>query len=337
MVNTNIGVNEKSFEEVLKSVEKRGRPAFEAAKEAILEEHVQNKTVRRALDYYARSLWFDVHHAGLLSLACEAVGGKPDETTLIGAATILLRGGIDVHDDVIDRQEKKMDKLTVYGKYGSSIAILAGDAMLFKGFTLLGEATAPFSREKRRTIMDVVNNAFFEIGDAVADEIEFREDPRLLPKVYYEKVVKGKAVGVEVHMRIGALVGGGTKSEIEALARYGRIFGIVATVRDDLIDMYEPEELQTKIRNECPPLPILYAAKNRLIRKRVDSLLKKKRVTHDDAHEILDITLTSQGYQKLRKDLRKIAKRGMSDLATLKIKGTRNLLLLALAMLTKDL
>lgn len=337
MVNANTGGNGKSFEEILKSVEERGTPAFEAAKKAILEENFQNKMVRRALDYYAHNLWFDVHHAGLLSLACEAVGGKPNETALIGAATILLRGGIDIHDDIIDRQEKKIDKLTVYGKYGASIAILAGNAMLFKGFTLLDEAIAPFSREKRRTIMDVVKNAFFEIGDAVANELEFRKNPTVAPDDYFNKVIKSKAVGVEAHMRIGAIIGGGTEEETSQLAQLGRTLGILTTIRDEIIDVYEPKELQDRLENEVPPLTILYALKDRQTKEKMKKILGKKRLTQADAYKILDVMVESREYQRLRKYLGKIVMVSLDRTGQFRNTEAKNILRYLLSMSMKDI
>lgn len=328
--------NGKLFGKTLKLIEDRGGFALETARKAINGEKIQNATVREALNYYMQNLWFDVHHAGLLSMACEAVGGNPNKTIPIGAATIMLRGGIDIHDDVIDHQKIKMKKPTVYGKYGTNIAILAGNALLFKGFALLNEAISPFSKEKRKTITDLIKSAFFEIGDAVANEVEFRKNPNLLPEDYYTKVVKTKAVGVEVHMKVGAIVGGGTKKQIEALARFGRILGILATVRDEVIDMYEPRELRNRIKNEIPPLPILYAFKSQHAKEKINNLLRKKRITQTDAYEILDITFKSEEYQKFRKKMRSMAKTVFAAARAGKIQ-IRNTLIHLLESLIEDI
>jgi len=306
------GKDDKGLERVLKLVEDKGRPAFETARKAIIGEKIQNKTVREALNYYMLNLWFDVHHAGLLSMACEAIGGNPNKTTLIGAATILLRGGIDIHDDIIDQQKMKTNKLTVYGKYGKNIAILVGNAFLFKGFALLSEAISPFSREKREMITNLIKDAFFEIGDAVANEVEFRKNPNLPPEDYYVKVIKTKAVGVEVHMKVGAIVGGGTRKEIEGLARFGRILGVMATVRDEVIDMYEPKELRNRTKNEIPPLPILYAFKSQHAKEKIKNLLKKKRIRQIDAYEILNIAFKSKDYTKFRQDMKKMVETALT-------------------------
>jgi geranylgeranyl pyrophosphate synthase len=337
MTQTGIKKNNVHFEQALKHVAERGAPALEMAKRSIVEERIQNKTVREALDYYMSNLWFDVHHAGLLSIACEAVGGDPNQTTPIGAATILLRGGIDIHDDIIDHQKMKGSRLTVYGKYDESIALLAGNALLFKGFALLDEAIAPFFEEKRKRIVDLIKNAFFEIGDAVANEVEFRENVNMLPEDYYVGVIRNKAVGAEVHMKVGAIVGNGTRKEIEVLTQLGRTLGILATIRDEVIDMYEPRELQDRARNEILPLPILYASKNKLTKERINSLLKKQRVSQADAYEVLDLTFKSEKYQELGDELKKMASDALKSINTLENKKVKETLACLFRMSVEDI
>ncbi len=48
-----------------------------------------------------------------------------------------------------------------------------------------------------------------------------------------------KAASVEADMRIDAIVGGGNEKEIEALTKYGRILGMLATLREEFIDVFD--------------------------------------------------------------------------------------------------
>lgn len=328
---------EAEFKELLKTIEEKGRVAFEAARKAISEEKILSSEVREALDYYSANLWFDVHHAGLLSLACEAVGGKPERTTLAGAAMILLRAGIDVHDDIIDEQKTKAGKMTVYGKYGSEIAILSGNALLFKGFALMNEAVAPLSKRMREKVVDLAKNAFFEIGDAVACELELRDSANVLPDDYYNGVVRRKAVGVEVHIKIGALLGNGTFEELDQLSQFGRVLGIVTVVRDELVDAYEPAELQDRLRKEVAPLTLLYALQDADAKEKINRLLKKKRLSETDAQKILELMFESEGYQRFKKDLQISARNSMRLLSHLKETKAKDALRLLISVLMKDL
>jgi len=84
----------------------RGHAAVELAKEKMLSEQVEYAPLRDALRYFMGD-WKDFLHPALVSLACEAVGGKHEETAQIGASLVLLAGGADVHDDIIDESITK--------------------------------------------------------------------------------------------------------------------------------------------------------------------------------------------------------------------------------------
>jgi geranylgeranyl pyrophosphate synthase len=107
----------KLIEQVKAIMWERGQTALEIAKQTVAQENIQSPLLREALDYFMNEIWEDVLHPALLSIACEAAGGNPNSTTQIGAAIVLLAGGADVHDDIIDQSETKDAKLTVFGKF----------------------------------------------------------------------------------------------------------------------------------------------------------------------------------------------------------------------------
>ena len=60
-------------------------------------------------------------------------------------------------------------------------------------------------------------------------------------------------------------------------------------VREDFIDVFEPEELQNRMKNECLPLPILYALKEPQVKKPIVTLLSKREISKKDAERIVDL------------------------------------------------
>ena len=86
----------------------------------------------------------------------------------------LLTGAADIHDDIIDESETKETKLTVYGKYGKDIAIIAADILWIKGMLMLNEACERFPSEKKQAILKLAKQAFFDIGSAEAKEASLR-------------------------------------------------------------------------------------------------------------------------------------------------------------------
>jgi len=240
---------EKLTRQLMKLLEERGRKALEQARKTVLEEKIESKQVKEALEYFMNEYWHDTTRPALLSLVCEAVGGNPDKTTPIAVSLILISGAIDIHDDIIDQSETKDGRPTVYGKFGKDVALLIGDALLIKGYTILYQAAKKVvPAEKIATIVEIIKNTFFELGDAEALELQFRRRTDVTPEEYL-RVVKKKAADVEAYTRISAIVGGGSDEEIEAMGEYGRVLGMLAILRDDMIDMLDPTQKKSYIES----------------------------------------------------------------------------------------
>jgi geranylgeranyl diphosphate synthase type I len=298
---------EEIMEQVQKILEERGRKALEMAIQTVLQEEIECKEVREALKYFMTEYWHDVARPALLSLACEAVGGDPKITIPLAIPMTLISGAIDIHDDIIDQSKVKGSRPTVLGKFGKDIALLVGDALLFKGFTLLHEAIEKgILAEKAAVILDIIKNTFFELGDAEALELQFRGRIDITPEEYL-RVVRKKAADVEGHTRISAILGGGSEQEIEALSEYGRLLGTLIILRDDLIDMIDFEEAVDRIKREYLPLPILYALQNSKIKPEISSILSKETITKRDAKKILSIVDTAGGLNRVEEHMRKLA------------------------------
>lgn len=293
------------MEKVKGFVEKRGKAAIERAKGEILGSEYKGGIVSSALKYFARVTLtggLPVFPA-LISLSCEAVGGKTERTTSIGAALTLIAGAADIHDDIIDQSSVKYSKKTVYGKFGGDIALLAGDALLIQGATLLQKECESLSIEQRQAILFLIPNALFEISNAEIMEIRLRKKFDIKPQEYL-KVIRLKAVVPEVLCRIGAILGNADDKSVQALGHYGRTFGIVSIVRDEFIDLIEYPELQNRIKNECLPLPLLYALQNPKILNEIKPFIESPNLAKVDADKIVKITLNSEEVKKLKKKIR---------------------------------
>ena len=313
-----------------------GKPAFKVAQKIILEEDIGNRNVREALDYFVQEVWLDMEYPGLMALACKAVKGKPDKTLQLGASLVLLRGAMDVHDDIIDKQGTKAGKPTLYGKYGQDMALLAGDVLFYEGLMHLNEAISHFRIEERQEIADMVREALFEVGTGVASEVNLRGNFNLVPEDLM-KIVKQKSGCSEMHARIGAIVGGGSKAEEDALGIFGRLLGVLTMIRDEFIDIYEPEELQNRKENECLPLPLLFAFRDMNVKKKVLPILKKRKLSDSDSRKILNVISQSEGIKELKKHMDDLKEVALSSLKVLKEKKTTQLLHRLLDPLYEDI
>ena len=296
---------EKLIEQVQRLLEKRSQKSLEIAKKEILQEKMESKEVNDAFMYYVRN-WNDVVHPGLLSIACEAAGGSVDKAIPIQVVMLLLTAAVDTHDDIIDESKTKYGKPTVFGRFGKDIALLVGDAFLMKALVLLHKLEKQFPAEKMDAIWNIINSRFFELGDAEALEASLKSNIDISPEEYL-RVLKMKASTSEAHMRIGAIVGGGEHDIVDLIGNYGRTLGILIGIREDFIDTFEPEELQNRIKNECLPLPILYAFKNPQTKKIILDYLSKREISDKDAERIVDIIFEEENVEMLRNKVKRLA------------------------------
>jgi geranylgeranyl pyrophosphate synthase len=307
--------NKKLMEHVKDILKERGWKAFEIAKNTALGMKLQYKPLYDALQYFFNETWYDVQHPALVSLACEAVGGNPEKAVNIGAAIVLLAGAADIHDDIIDDSKLKNLRLTVYGKFNKDISLLLGDALLFEGLSFLHAACQKFSEREKNSILKLIKKAFFEIGNAEANEAEFKGKCNVNPKEYFSGIIKRKAAVAEAAAKIGAIIGGGTKKDIKILGRYGRALGILMTIRDEFVDMFELEELKNRIEKECLPLPMMYTFKDKNIKEKV--LLCLQEESEKSLYDVIEKIMQIKEVTALKEKMRKIIERTIREIESI--------------------
>jgi len=288
----------KLMERALAILEENGLRAFEIAREVLLQEEAIAGSVYDALRYFVEESWFDVQHPALSVLACKAVGGNPENVNQVAASIVLLAGAADIHDDIVDRSKAKGSRTTVLGRFGENVALLAGDALLFKGLILASNACNALPENQRGGILELIKRAFFQIGSAEAREVTLRGTYELRPEEYHD-LIEAKAAVSEMSAHIGAVLGGADSEKIGILRHYGRTLGILMTIRDDFIDMFEPDELKNRAENECLPLPILYALQDTARKDRVIQILSRPTIGEQDIKEMLDLVMESKEVKAL--------------------------------------
>jgi geranylgeranyl pyrophosphate synthase len=315
---------------------KYGKKALGIAQKIILEENIQNHNVRDALHYFMQDVWHDLEYPGFMALACKAVKGDPDKTLQLGASLILLRGAMDIHDDIIDQQAVKAKTPTLFGRYGQDLSILVGDILLYEGLMRLNEAASQLREEERQTILDMVKNALFEVGTGVASEVDFRGDFNLSQEDCM-KIVVQKSACAEMHARIGAIVGGGDKVKVDALGTFGRLLGVLTMIRSEFIDVYEPDELQNRKEKECLPLPLLFALHDSDIKSKILPILEKRKLSNRDSQKIMYIISQSKGIKSLKKRMEEMKRKALSSLNEIEEKESMQLLASLLDPIYEDI
>jgi len=293
---------------IVADLKRRSEKGLSVAKQTLQAEKIQYPKLRKALEHYITH-WDEFTHPGLFSIACEAVGGDPDVVAPAQAAIALITAAFDVQDDIIDKTEVKHEKTTVYGKFGPEMTLLLGNAFLIEGFKLFVDSSVTLPKEKEKSALETLKKLLFEVGNAHALEVGLkkREDFTLND---YIRITDMKAASIEADMYLGALFGGGVDAEVEVLARVGRILGILATLRDDLIDVFDIEELRQRILVQDLPLPLLFAMREQEDKGKIMNMISKSHLTNSDVATLVDFTLEAKSVVQLKGRMRLLIDEG---------------------------
>ena len=309
-----------------------GQESLQLSRNYVLKEKIEYKPLGEALRYFSES-WLDFLHPALISLSCEAVGGDKDKTVKIGAAIVLMAGAADIHDDIMDKSTAKESNPTILGKFGVDIAILTGDALLLKGVYLLHEACKTLPRKEQEEILDSVKNTFFEMSSGVAEENSLRSTLNISSETFLN-IIRQKVATAETTARIGAILGNASEREIAVMSHFGRTYGMLLSIRDEFIDIFEVEEIKNRLANECLPLPILLALQDEYRRKLLLNLLEKE-ITQENVERILDLSLDCESSKELIVKMKMMIDKEIMNLSI--IKTHKDMLILLLNSTIEDL
>lgn len=323
-------------QQVHEFLSKLGKRTFETSKKLIYQENIENRKIHEALHYFGEEGWHDEEYAGFMALTCQAVGGEPTKTIHLGASLTLIRGAMDIHDDIIDEQPIKANKPTLFGKYGPHTSLLIGDLLYFKGLTQLYKTISQLPPKEGQAIANMVKHSLLEVGTAIASETDFRGNFDLPPENLM-KILAQKSTFAGTYAKIGAVIGGANETEANALGRFGELFALLTMIRDEFIDIYEPEELQNRTEKECLPLPLLLAFKDKDVRNKILPILKKEKITAQDTEIITKVLAHSREIKYLKKRMQELKETALLNLKVIKDKNSALLLTKLLDPVCEDL
>jgi geranylgeranyl pyrophosphate synthase len=307
--------NKALVSEIRRIFNQNGSIALEEARKQFLITHKDDSLISKSFRYFSNvtlNKAMPVFPA-LLAISCKSVGGDPTTALPFGKAIIYISGAADLHDDVIDKSPSKCSKLTVAGKFGETVAILAGDILLVEGLTLLHDECDKLSKEKSKLIMHLVSNAVLEISIAETLEMQLKGRLDLSPEQFYE-IIRLKAVVPELAMKIGAILGGANSELVNKLGQFGRIYGIISIVSDECADIFELSELTSRLKNESAPIPLIYSLRDHEKKDVILSILHSDfsdRIIHE---KLAEAVFSSSEVQLFLKSLVTSSKGQIEDL-----------------------
>lgn len=167
----------------------------------------------------------------LALMACDLFGGKNEDVLQPALGLEVFHNFTLLHDDLMDEADRRRDKPTVHKLWNPNVAILSGDAMLICAYQLVAKAND-------KAILELFSRTALEICAGQQYDMEFESRPDVTEEEYIEMIRLKTAVLLACALKVGAMIGGASAADADALYDYGIHIGLAFQLQDDLLDVY---------------------------------------------------------------------------------------------------
>lgn len=139
-----------------------------------------------------------------------------------------------LHDDLMDRSDMRRGKPTVHKIWDENTAILSGDAMLVLAYKFMSQG----GPSRLGEVMDLFGTTALEICEGQQFDMEFEHRGQVVEGEYIEMIRLKTAVLLAASLKIGAILGGASAQDSQALYDFGIQMGLAFQLKDDFLDVY---------------------------------------------------------------------------------------------------
>ena len=167
----------------------------------------------------------------ILALAAATMGEREaTRADLLGGVSVeLMHLASLYHDDVMDEAEIRRNVDSVNARYGNLIAIVGGDYLMARSAGIAADLGVEVAGLMAHTLAWLTRGQVAEVRTIWS--VERNESD------YYEAVEGKTAALMAASCRIGALTAGHSPEVRDALTEFGRCFGMIYQLRDDVLDV----------------------------------------------------------------------------------------------------
>jgi octaprenyl-diphosphate synthase len=196
----------------------------------------------------------------LVLLSAGAFGYQGRHHHQLAAVVEFIHTATLLHDDVVDASELRRGQPTANALFGNAASVLVGDFVYSRAFQMMVEV------ESMR-VMQVMAEATNVIAEGEVLQLMNCHNPNI-DKDDYLRVIRYKTAKLfEAATRLGAILGGATPGQEQAMASYGMHLGTAFQLIDDVLDYSGDNKATGKnvgddLAEGKPTLPLIYAIKH---------------------------------------------------------------------------
>ncbi|MDR6182296.1 polyprenyl synthetase family protein [Asaia bogorensis] len=166
-------------------------------------------------------------------------GAEPEGALRVAASVEMLHAYSLVHDDLpaMDDDDLRRGQPSTHKKFDEATAILAGDALQTSAFEILADEATHSDPSVRIALVTALAQASGAAGMVGGQVVDIRGEGKSLPldQVRRLHAMKTGAL-IRYAAEAGAILGGATRVQRDAIIAYGRDIGTAFQVADDVLD-----------------------------------------------------------------------------------------------------
>ena len=155
---------------------------------------------------------------------------NPDVHISMAIAVELLHTASLVHDDSVDKASLRRGTATINARYGDEVALLLGDYL----FASSAEMVCATNNVR---VITLFSRTLRLLADGELREIQQAFDWTGGQEEYWARVERKTASLFTTAAVSGAVLGGATEAEVDAVTEYGMTLGTAFQVVDDILDL----------------------------------------------------------------------------------------------------
>lgn len=196
----------------------------------------------------------------LVILAAGALDYDEPNRHVLAAVVEFIHTATLLHDDVVDASELRRGQPTANALFGNEASVLVGDFLHSRAFQMMVEVG-------NMRVMQVMSDATNALAEGEVLQLMNTHDPDVDEQAYLRVIRYKTAKLFEAAARIGAILGGATATQEQALADYGIHIGTAFQLIDDVLDYSGDQSLIGKnigddLAEGKPTLPLIHVMRH---------------------------------------------------------------------------
>ena len=179
----------------------------------------------------------------LVLASCQMFGGEITEAINPAIGIELFHNFTLLHDDIMDQAPLRRGKETVYKKWNSNVAILAGDTM----FAVANKYMLRTRPQAISQVVELFNQTAIEVCEGQQYDMDYENRANITIADYLEMIRLKTAVLLAASLKTGAIIAGAAAVDCDYIYQFGINIGLAFQLKDDLLDVYGIQEKFGKV------------------------------------------------------------------------------------------